>query len=119
MTIVEQVNNVYQNVLPKQPIMLAQDEAIAYFTRLLMNGNIITYVQDGELLGFLEFWRCTDDLFGRLCLNKPISHDTDLLSGDTAVITRMWITPSLRNGETFLNIGREFLRLNANCTNFA
>ena len=36
MTIAEQINNVYQNIMPKQPIMLAQDEAIAYFERFIL-----------------------------------------------------------------------------------
>ncbi len=116
---IEEIVNIYENILPKNPIMLSHDEATKYFERLMMNQNIITYIQDNELVGFIEFWRVTDEQFGRMCLNKPILHDEDLLKGSTAVITRMWITPTLRNGETFLNLGREFLRFNEKCTNFA
>lgn len=114
-----QITNIYQNILPKCKIMLSHDESDQYFERLLMNGNIITYVVNGELLGFLEFWRINNEQFGRLCCNITLAHDEDLLNGNIALITRMWITPTLRNGETFLNIGREFLERNKNSTHYA
>lgn len=119
MIISNEINHIYQNILPKNPIMLPNDEAIVYFERLLMNGNIITYVKDGELLGFLEFWKISKEQFGRLCCNETLAHEEDLLNGDVALITRMWITPDLRNAETFINMGREFLSRNINATHYA
>lgn len=117
--IAQKLNHIYQNVLPKQPIMLSNEEAVEYFERLMMSGNIITYVRDGELLGFLEFWRITHEQFGRLCLNITLTHEEDITSGPVALITRMYITPTLRNGETFLHLGRTFLAKNTDATHFA
>lgn len=116
---VERIVYLYENILPKNPIMLEHDEAIQYFTRLMMNGNIITYVKDGKLLGFLEFWRVSYEQFGRICAGVTLDHSEDLLSGNIGMITRMYIVPDMRNAETFINIGREFLRLNMNVTHYA
>lgn len=110
---------IYENILPKQSIMLDHNEAIKYFERLMINGNIITYIKDDELCGFLEWWRISDNQFGRLCCNMTLSHDEDLLNGNIALITRMYIIPDLRNTETFINLGREFLSKNINATHYA
>jgi hypothetical protein len=119
MNIIESITNLYENVLPKCTVMLPHDEAIQYFERLMMNGNIITYVKDGELCGFLEYWRCSYEQFGRICANMTLSHEEDLLNGEVALITRMWIIHDLRNGEAFLNMGREFLSKNITATHYA
>ena len=49
MSIAEKITYLYENVLPKCSVMLPHQEAIEYFERLLMRGNIITYIKDGEL----------------------------------------------------------------------
>lgn len=115
---IEKITYIYQNILPKQPIMLPHDEAIKYFERLMIKGNIITYVQNGELLGFLEFWRINNEQFGRICCNQTLAHEEDLFSGNICLITRMYISPTLRNAETFINIGREFLEKNKTATHY-
>lgn len=119
MLIIEQINKIYQDILPKNKIMLSHDEAIKYFERLMMNGNIITYIVDGELQGFLEFWKISNEQFGRLCCNITLEHNEDLLHGNICLITRMYIKPDLRNGETFLYLGRTFLEQNKDATHYA
>lgn len=99
--------------------MLPHEEAMEYFERLMMNGNIITYVKEGKLLGFLEYWRVTNEQFGRICCNLTLTHDEDLLNGNICLITRMYIIPDLRNAETFINMGREFLDKNRTATHYA
>lgn len=116
---IEKIVYIYENILPKNPIMLPHDEATKYFERLFMNGNIITYIKDGELLGFLEFWRITNEQFGRICCNQTLSHDENLTDGNICLITRMYITPTMRNGETFINMGHEFLNKNLTATHYA
>jgi hypothetical protein len=84
----------------------------------MMNGNIITYVKDGELLGFIEFWRISYEQFGRVCCNLSLDHGEDLLNGNICLITRMYIIPGLHFGETFINLGRLLLEKNKNCVFF-
>ena len=115
---INKIVHLYLHELPKCPVMLSEQEATEYFERLMMNGNIITYVKDGELLGFLEFWRISPEIFGKVTLGLPISHETDLNNGEICLITRMYIVPDLRNAETFITMGREFLARNADATHF-
>lgn len=119
MNIIEKITDIYENVLPKNPIMLSHEEALKYFERLMMNGNIITYVRDGELLGFIEYWKITYEQFGRLCCNLTLTHDDDLNNGNICLITRMYIVPDLRNAETFINLGRTLLENNKEITHYA
>lgn len=116
---IEKIVHLYENVLPKNPIMLPHDEAMKYFERLMMNGNIITYVVDGELLGFIEFWRVTNEQFGRLCCNMTLAHSEDLLNGNICLITRMYLTPDIRNADAFINLGKTLIDKNKNCSHFA
>lgn len=116
---IEDLVNIYENKLPKNPIMLSHDEALKYFERLMMNGNIVTYVRDGELLGFCEFWRISYEQFGRLCCNITLTHDDDLLVGNIALITRMYIVPNERNSEVFMLLASMFLERNKEATHYA
>lgn len=119
MSIVKELTNLYLNVLPKNTIMLPYDEALAYYERLLMNGNVITYVKDGELLGYIEFWRLDFSQWGRICANMTLAHEENLTEGPVCLIVSMWIKQDLRNGETFLFLGRSFLEHNKDAEHFA
>jgi hypothetical protein len=119
MTIVERISEIYDEITLDSPCKLHGQERWDYFERLLMNGNIITYSVDGELQGFLEFWRLSYDQWGRICANLTLTHEEDLLEGPVCLITRMWIKPDLRNGETFIFLGRAFLERNKDTVHFA
>lgn len=113
------IAKIYDEITLESPCKIHGQEALDYFERLIMNGNIITYIQDGELLGFLEFWRISYEQWGRICCYISLAHDEDLLSGNICLIANMWIKPDLRNGETFLHLGRTFLEKNKDATHFA
>jgi len=119
MDIIERITYIYENNLPKCPIMLPHSEGIQYFTRLMMNGNIITYIQDGELLGFIEYWRVNMEQFGRICCNLTLTHDEDLNSGEICLITRMYIIPDMRNAHTFIHLGSQLLAKNRDADFYA
>lgn len=118
MNILEEITHIYETVMPKNPIMLSHDEALAYFERMIMRGNVITYIVDGELQGYIEFWRIDYTQFGRICCNWTLANDEDLNSGNICLISGMWIKQNLRNGETFLHLGRTFLEKNKDATHF-
>lgn len=119
MTITEQIVSIYENILPKCSIMLPHSEAMEYFERLMMNGNIITYVKNEELLGFIEYWRVNMEQFGRICCNMTLAHEENLNDGNICLITRMYIVPDLRNADTFINIGRQLLEKNIDAQFYA
>ncbi len=117
--IIDELVNIYETKMPKLAIMLNHEEATEYFERLMIAGNILTYIKDGELLGFCEFWRINESQFGRLCLNMTLTHGEDLLNGNIALITRMYIAPDNRNGEAFMMLASMFLSRNKDCTHYA
>ncbi len=117
--IIEELTNIYENKMPKVAIQLPHEEALQYFERLLMQGNIITYIVGGELKGFLEFWRIDYSQMGRLLCGITLAHDEDLLNGNVALISRMWIDPEDRNGEAFLMLASMFLSRNKDASHFA
>lgn len=119
MILIDELVKIYNEITLDSPIKLKGQEANDYFERLLMNGNIITYIKDGELLGFLEFWRLSYYQWGRICANLTLEHHENLTFGPVCLITRMWIKPDMRNGETFLYLGRTFLEKNKDTEHFA
>lgn len=119
MSIIEQIEDIYQNKMPKNQIMLGHEEALEYFERLMIQGNIITHIVKGELSGFIEYWRIDYSQFGRLCCNWTLAHDEDLLNGNIALITRMWINPEDRNGDAFKMLAAMFLAKNKDASHFS
>lgn len=108
--IAEQLTYVYLTHENWHNHKLTIDEANQYHKRLLLNGNIITVINEDNLLGYLEFWLIDFEQFGRLVCNQPIMTDTeDLLNGNIALINNMWIDEEERNGETFKTLATMFL----------
>ena len=116
-SIIEQLNNIYYKYR-KVTIILPVDELTSYHERHLMNGNIITYIVNGELLGYIESWKISYEQLGRICCNLTLAHEEDLISGNICLITFMYITPDMRNAEVFLNLGKTLIDRNKNCTHF-
>lgn len=110
MTIVEQLTQVYLTKEKWHKRYLSEEEANKYHERLIMQGNIITYVDNGELIGYLEFWRINYTQLGRILCDNPIITDVeDIISGDIAYINNMWIREDARGTEAFNILGNMFL----------
>lgn len=78
-----------------------------------MQGNIITYIKNGELHGYLEFFRINFEQFGRKVCDLPIyALEEDILNGNIAYINNMWINPEDRNGDAFHMLAAMFLARN-------
>ncbi len=120
MNISKQLTHIYLNQEDWHRFKLPEEEANQYHERLLMQGNIITYVENDELLGYLEFWRINFEQFGRLVCDVPILTDVeDITTGNIAYINNMWITPDKRNGHVFAILGESFLYQNKDAKFFA
>lgn len=110
MTIIEQLTHIYNTHEFWHRNKLSKKEADQYHERLLMNGNILTYVVKGELLGYLEFWLIDYSQFGRLVCNQPIMTDVEnLLDGNIALINNMWIAENERGLLAFDMLAAMFL----------
>ena len=108
--IAEQLTYIYLNCETWHKTKLSEHEANLYHERLLMQGNILTYVREGVLLGYLEYWRINTEQLGRIICNIPILTDIeDINNGPIAYINSMYIDPDYRNGEAFEMLGTMFL----------
>lgn len=90
----EEITNIYLNSEWWHRYKLSEEQANEYHERLLLQGNILTYVVAGELQGYLEYWRINHEQFGRLVCGKSVYvYDEDILSGNIAYINNMWVSP--------------------------
>lgn len=108
--IIEQLTHIYETQEEWHKNRLSHEEANAYHERLLVNGNILTYIIKDEIIGYLEFWLIDYNQFGRLVCNQPILTDIEnLLDGNIALINNMWISEKDRNGKAFNTLAAQFL----------
>lgn len=99
--IIEQLTIVYNNYELWHKDKLSKEESEKYFEKLIIQGNILTYVVKDKLIGYLEYYRINYEQFGRICCNWTLTHDEDILNGNISLINRMWINENYRNGEAF------------------
>ncbi len=117
--IVEQLTNIYLNCETWHKNKLTREQANEYHERLLVNGNILTYVIDGALIGYLEYWRISAEQLGRIIIGDPVMTDTeDIINGPIAYINNMYIDPEYRRGEAFEMLGTLFLVKNKDAEYF-
>lgn len=108
--IIDKLTDIYLNKEYWHKNKLSREDANEYHERLLVNGNILTYIREGELLGYLEWWAINFEQFGRLVCNQPIlTNSENLLDGNIALINNMWINENDRNGLAFDILAAMFL----------
>lgn len=108
--IVDQLTSIYLTKEQWHKNKLTVEESNNYHARLLLNGNIITVIEEDTLKGYIEFWLINYEQFGRLVCNQPVLTDVeDLLNGNIALINNMWISEEDRNGEVFETLATMFL----------
>lgn len=119
LNIIEQLTFIYENIETWHKIKMSEHEANLYHERLLTQGNILTYVREGLLKGYIEYYRINYEQLGRICCNLQLDHSENILSGKIALINRMYIDPQYRNGEAFDMLSAIFLVKNKDADYFA
>lgn len=113
MTLIQTLTNIYRNHEYWHTNKLSQEESDKYHERLLLNGNILTYILKDELIGYLEYWNITYEQFGRLVCGKPIATDMEnIVDGNISLINNMWIHPDYKHGDAFDMLSAMFLTKN-------
>ncbi len=119
MIIPEQITFIYQNLELWHKNKLSEADSNIYHERLLLNGNIITYVEGDRLLGYVEFWRISAEQLGRIIVGDPIETDVeDITSGPICYINNMFILEDYRGGAAFEMLATMFLMKNRDASVF-
>jgi len=97
MTIPEQLTYIYHNYEYWHKSKLSVEDSNKYHEILIMQGNILTYVENDILIGYVEVWRINYEQLGRiLCEEKFFVFDENITDGNIAYIHNMWIAPEHR-----------------------
>lgn len=98
MTLIEQLTNIYETKETWHKNKLSKEEANIYHERLLMQGNIITIVEDDILKGYIEIWKINYEQLGRLMCGETIfAFDENITDGIIAYVNNGWISPDYQN----------------------
>ena len=102
MKISEQLTNIYHKFESWHKKKLSIEESNQYHEKLLMQGNIITIIEDEELKAYIEVWRINHEQLGRIVCDIPFFvYDENIVNGQIAYIANMWIDEMYR--ETIIN----------------
>lgn len=119
LTIVEQLNKIYD----KYEWWQSHKETLAgitnYHQAMLDKGNLICYIIEGEVLGYVEVWRINYEQFGRLiCHEKFVAPFEDTIHGNIAYVSNVWIREDKRKSEVTEFLKKEFFKRNHHCDYF-
>lgn len=104
---------------PFQESLLTQAQAERYFAHMLSAGCVATSSRDGQLVGYIEYWRISYDLFGRLLCNAPINiYEEDIVTGPVAYVADIYIKPQYRQTSVMSELKYKFFKDTINCDYF-
>lgn len=86
------------------------EEHVDYFKHLLSKGLIVTHEVDGELIGYIEFWRMSYEEFGKYILSEEITFDC--LNGPVCYVANTCIKPEFRETDAFNFLAEQVFELN-------
>lgn len=116
LNIIKSLTFIYLNCETWHKNKLSEADANVYHERLINQGNILTYVEDGILIGYVEVWRINYDQLGRILCEVPFYvFDENITNGNIAYIHNMWIKPEHRMNLVKRKILKEFFNKFASC----
>lgn len=114
--IIDQLTDIYLNKETWHKNKLSKEEADEYHRRLIMQKNIITYIEDKKLIGYIEVWKINFEQLGRLICEIPFFvFDENITDGNIAYISNMWISPDHRFNLVNKRIVKDFFNRFSSC----
>lgn len=112
----EQLTFIYEQVETWHKIRLSTADANVYHERLLMQGNIVTIVEDGVLKGYIEVWKINFEQLGRLlCGISVYVYDENITDGNIAYINNGWIAEDYQNTDMARKLEAKFTEQFKDC----
>ncbi len=97
MSLVEQLAEVYLTHESWHTKKLPYEEAIDYYEVAVRKQRIIPYLDNGNLLGYVESWVINYEQFGRILCRLPFDiSKEDIEHGPICYIEGTWIEPKMR-----------------------
>lgn len=79
---------------------LSEEEAEKYFRCLLDKGNIYTATKGGQLVGYIEYFKITEEQVKRIISGRGFHiGEEDITSGDICFVQDVWIDKNYRGKE--------------------
>ena len=101
-----------------QKIGMPYEEARKYFMKLLAN-NIIYYEENGELLGYVEFWKLTYEQWGKIVCHEHFSaYHENVTDGNVAYVANVWVREDKRRSHVIKFLTLRFFEHCHNCTHY-
>ena len=98
---------------------MSEEEAHNYHKKMLERGNILTYLEDDEIVGYVEVWKINFEQFGKLICQVPFSGlYEDVSSGYIAYVANTWIKESVRNTKVIKILRAKFFNFCHDCAFF-
>ena len=73
-------------------VKLSPEDAQEYHEKLLDQGNIIAFVENGILVSYIEVWCINFEQLGRLVCELPFYvYDEDIENGNIAYVANLWV----------------------------
>lgn len=96
------------------------DEILAsYFDNLIKSGNIILYIENDIVVGYVEFWRINFEQLGRiLCGAKFLAESEDITNGSIAYLANVHVIEEHRLKEPIKILKESFFKRNFHCDYF-
>lgn len=92
MTIAQQLTRCYIEKETWHKNRLSEQEANLYHERLLTQGNILTIVENEELVAYIEVWRVNFEQLGRLVCGEAVyAFDENIVDGEIAYVNNGWV----------------------------
>ena len=95
MDIVKQLVDIYFNEETWHNEIMSLEEAIRYHLLLLSKDQIICYIKDNRIIGYLEYWKLNLSQLERLFNNgvDSIEHPyDDIENGNILYISNLWVS---------------------------
>lgn len=116
MKIHEQITDVYFSHEDWHVARLTRHKANEYHERLIMQGNIITVIENNALIGYVEVWKIDYEQLGRLFCELPFDpSDENINDGTVAYIANLWCDPAKRSNQINSRLFQEFIARFKDC----
>ena len=117
--IIEQLVDIYFTYENWHTTKMEREQAIVYHTCMFDRNNIVPYIENNKVIGYVESWRINFEQFGRLVCHEVFNVDKENTThGNIAYVANTWIHPEWRKSYVSKTLRNSFFLNNYMCQYF-